>query len=88
MRVTFAAQHMACTTLIAPPLPRPAARARPALYSTLGYGVPGVIGGVAGGLLSERFGLAGGVLGGGAGGAGQRRLLRHGWRVCSPCLRP
>jgi PPP family 3-phenylpropionic acid transporter len=51
--LTFAAQHMACTSL------PDRLRARgSALYSTLGYGIPGVIGGLAGGLLSDRFGLA------------------------------
>jgi len=55
--LTFAAQHMACTTLIASHFPDRLRARGSALYSTLGYGVPGVIGGVAGGLLSERFGL-------------------------------
>ncbi|MGL6112480.1 MAG: MFS transporter, partial [Rubrivivax sp.] len=56
--VTFAAQHMACTSLIARFFPDRLRARGSALYSTLGYGVPGVIGGLAGGLLSERFGLA------------------------------
>ncbi len=55
--ITFAAQHMACTSVIARHFPD-ALRARgSALYSVLGYGVPGVLGGLAGGLLSEAFGL-------------------------------
>jgi PPP family 3-phenylpropionic acid transporter len=56
--LTFAAQHMACTSLIARFFPDRLRTRGSALYSTLGYGVPGVVGGVAGGLLSERFGLA------------------------------
>ena len=56
--LTFAAQHMACTSLIARHFPDRLRARGSALYSTLGYGVPGVIGGLAGGLLSERFGLA------------------------------
>lgn len=56
--VTFAAQHMACTSLIARFFPDRLRTRGSALYTTLGYGVPGVVGGVAGGLLSERFGLA------------------------------
>jgi len=55
--ITFAAQHMACTSVIARHFPD-ALRARgSALYSVLGYGVPGVLGGLAGGLLSEALGL-------------------------------
>lgn len=56
--LTFAAQHMACASLIASHFPDRLRARGQALYSTLGYGVPGVIGGVAGGLLSEAFGLA------------------------------
>ena len=56
--LTFAAQHMACTSLIARHFPDRLRARGSALYSTLGYGVPGVLGGLAGGLLSERFGLA------------------------------
>jgi PPP family 3-phenylpropionic acid transporter len=55
--LTFAAQHMACTTLIARFFPDRLRARGSALYSTLGYGVPGVVGGIAGGLLSEAFGL-------------------------------
>ena len=56
--ITFAAQHMACTSLIARHFPDRLRTRGSALYTTLGYGVPGVVGGVAGGLLSEAFGLA------------------------------
>jgi PPP family 3-phenylpropionic acid transporter len=56
--LTFAAQHMACTSLIARFFPDRLRARGSALYTTLGYGVPGVLGGLAGGLLSERFGLA------------------------------
>ena len=56
--ITFAAQHMACTSLIARHFPDRLRTRGSALYTTLGYGVPGVVGGVAGGLLSEQFGLA------------------------------
>jgi PPP family 3-phenylpropionic acid transporter len=55
--LTFAAHHMACTSLIARHFPDRLRARGSALYSTLGYGVPGVVGGVAGGALSERFGL-------------------------------
>ena len=56
--LTFAAQHMACTSLIARHFPDHLRARGQGLYSTLGYGVPGVVGGLAGGLLSEAFGLA------------------------------
>jgi MFS transporter, PPP family, 3-phenylpropionic acid transporter len=55
--VTFAAQHVACIKLINQHFP-PALRTRgQALYLALGYGASGVIGGMAGGALSEAFGL-------------------------------
>ncbi len=56
--LTFAAQHMACTSLIARYFPDRLRTRGSALYSVLGYGVPGVVGGLAGGLLSEHLGLA------------------------------
>jgi PPP family 3-phenylpropionic acid transporter len=55
--LTFAAQHMACTSVIARHFPDELRARGSALYSVLGYGVPGVAGGLAGGLLSETFGL-------------------------------
>ncbi len=56
--LTFAAHHMACTSLIARHFPDQLRARGSALYSTLGYGVPGVLGGLAGGVLSQRLGLA------------------------------
>jgi MFS transporter, PPP family, 3-phenylpropionic acid transporter len=55
--VTFAAQHAACITLITRHFPGSLRGRGQALYSTLGYGLSGVIGGVAGGAISERFGF-------------------------------
>ncbi|MBE7419173.1 MAG: MFS transporter [Ideonella sp.] len=54
--VTFAAQHAACITLVARYFPGRLRGRGQALYSTLGYGLSGVIGGVAGGALIERWG--------------------------------
>lgn len=52
--LTFGAQHMACTSVIARHFPD-ASRARgSALYAALGYGVPGVLGGLAGGAIAQR----------------------------------
>jgi PPP family 3-phenylpropionic acid transporter len=56
--LTFAAQHMACTSLIASYFPDRLRARGSALYSTLGYGVPGVVGGIGGGWLSQAAGLA------------------------------
>lgn len=55
--LSFAAHHLACTSLIASHFPDRLRARGSALYSVLGYGVPGVVGGVAGGWISERFGL-------------------------------
>ena len=56
--VTFAGQHAACIVLINRYFPGPLRGRGQALYTTLGYGVSGVIGGVAGGALSTQFGFA------------------------------
>jgi PPP family 3-phenylpropionic acid transporter len=56
--VTFAAQHAACIALIDRHF-HGALRGRgQALYTTLGYGASGVLGGVLGGAISQRFGFA------------------------------
>jgi MFS transporter, PPP family, 3-phenylpropionic acid transporter len=55
--VTFAAQHAACITLIDRHFAGRLRGRGQALYTTLGYGASGVIGGLAGGAISERFGL-------------------------------
>jgi MFS transporter, PPP family, 3-phenylpropionic acid transporter len=56
--ITFAAQHAACITLIARYFPGRLRGRGQALYTTLGYGASGVVGGVAGGALIERWGYA------------------------------
>lgn len=55
--LTFAAQHAACISLIDRYFAGPSRGRGQALYSTLGYGLSGVIGGVAGGALSQRWGF-------------------------------
>ena len=57
-RVTFAAQHSACIAVISRHFPGRLRGRGQALYTVLGYGASGVLGGVAGGALSERFGFA------------------------------
>jgi PPP family 3-phenylpropionic acid transporter len=54
--ITFAAQHAACITLVARYFPGRLRGRGQALYTTLGYGLSGVVGGVAGGALIERWG--------------------------------
>jgi MFS transporter, PPP family, 3-phenylpropionic acid transporter len=56
--VTFAGQHAACIQLISRYFPGPLRGRGQALYTTLGYGLSGVIGGVAGGWLSAAHGFA------------------------------
>jgi PPP family 3-phenylpropionic acid transporter len=69
--ITFAAQHSACIAVhLAPFSGRLRSRGQ-ALYTVLGYGASGVLGGVAGGAMSERSRLRRGLLG------GQRRLRRR-----------
>lgn len=56
--ITFAAHHTVCIAWISEHFPGRLRGRGQALYSVLGYGVPGVLGGVAGGALSSRLGLA------------------------------
>ncbi len=55
--VTFAAQHAACISMVNRHFPGALRGRGQALYSTLGYGLSGVIGGVAGGAISQRWGF-------------------------------
>jgi PPP family 3-phenylpropionic acid transporter len=55
--VTFAGQHAACIQLLSRYFPGPLRGRGQALYTTLGYGISGVIGGVAGGWLSTTHGF-------------------------------
>jgi len=55
--VTFAAQHTACIAVINRRFPGRLRGRGQALYTVLGYGASGVIGGVAGGALSQALGF-------------------------------
>ena len=55
--LTFAAHHSACIALLSHHFPGSLRGRGQALYTVLGYGFPGVLGGLAGGALSTRFGL-------------------------------
>jgi PPP family 3-phenylpropionic acid transporter len=54
--ITFAAQHAACIALVSRYFPDRLRGRGQALYTTLGYGLSGVVGGVGGGALIERWG--------------------------------
>lgn len=56
--VSFAAQHAACIAMIHRWFPGALRGRGQALYSTLGYGCSGVLGGLAGGWLGSRHGFA------------------------------
>jgi PPP family 3-phenylpropionic acid transporter len=56
--LTFAAQHSACIAVVSRHFPGRQRSRGQALYAVLGYGASGVIGGVAGGALSQAFGFA------------------------------
>ncbi|MEY4735928.1 MAG: hypothetical protein RL302_247 [Pseudomonadota bacterium] len=56
--LTFAAHHSACIALLSHHFPGRLRGRGQALYSVIGYGIPGVIGALLGGQLSEQFGLA------------------------------
>jgi PPP family 3-phenylpropionic acid transporter len=55
--VTFAAHHAACTSLVDRHFAGRLRGRGQALYSMLGYGLSGVIGGVGGGAISQRWGF-------------------------------
>jgi PPP family 3-phenylpropionic acid transporter len=55
--LTFAAHHSACIALVSHHFPGSLRGRGQALYTVIGYGVPGVIGGLVGGQLSARWGL-------------------------------
>ena len=56
--ITFAAHHAACITLVQRLFPGRLRGRGQALYTTLGYGVSGVVGGVGGGWLISHLGFA------------------------------
>jgi PPP family 3-phenylpropionic acid transporter len=56
--LTFAAQHSACIAVVSRHFPGRQRGRGQALYAVLGYGASGVLGGVAGGALSESLGFA------------------------------
>ena len=55
--LTFAAHHTACIALLSHHFPGRLRGRGQALYTVIAYGFPGVLGGLLGGVLSERWGL-------------------------------
>lgn len=55
--LTFAAHHSMCITLLSQHFPGSLRGRGQALYTVVGYGFPGVLGGLLGGVLSSRLGL-------------------------------
>ncbi|MDP4609204.1 MAG: MFS transporter [Burkholderiaceae bacterium] len=55
--ITFAAHHTACIALLSHFFPGRLRGRGQAMYSTIGYGVTGVLGGLGGGVLTTHFGL-------------------------------
>ncbi len=55
--LTFAAHHTACLSLLAQHFPGNLSGRSMALYTVIAYGIPGVLGSWAGGLLSQAYGL-------------------------------
>ncbi len=55
--LTFAAHHTACVAMVSHHFPGRLRGRGQALYTVIAYGFPGVLGGLLGGLISERFGL-------------------------------
>ncbi len=56
--ITFAAHHTACIALLSHHFPGRLRGRGQALYTVIGYGLPGVLGGLGGGLLSTTMGLS------------------------------
>ena len=56
--ITFAAHHAACFTLVHKLFPDRLRGRGQALYTTLGYGLSGVLGGIGGGWIISHFGFA------------------------------
>jgi PPP family 3-phenylpropionic acid transporter len=56
---TFATHHTVCIAMLSHHFPGRLRGRGQALYTVIGYGFPGILGGLAGGLISTKYGLAG-----------------------------
>jgi len=56
--LTFATHHTVCIALLSHHFPGRLRGRGQALYASIGYGVPGVLGALGGGALSDAFGLS------------------------------
>ena len=57
--ITFATHHTVCIALLSHHFPGRLRGRGQALYTVIGYGFPGVLGGLTGGLISTKYGLSG-----------------------------
>jgi PPP family 3-phenylpropionic acid transporter len=55
--ITFASHHTVCISILSKHFPGRLRGRGQALYASIGYGIPGVLGALLGGVLSESFGL-------------------------------
>jgi PPP family 3-phenylpropionic acid transporter len=55
--ITFAAHHTVCVTWLSQRFPGQMRGRAQAIYTIVAYGLPGVLGGLAGGVLSSHWGL-------------------------------
>ena len=81
--LTFAGQHTACIAVINRHFPGRLRGRGQALYTVLGYGLSGVIGGVGGGALSQVYGFASVFWAASGRRAGRRAVLQPGLRAGS-----
>ncbi len=79
--LTFAAQHSACIAVITRHFPGRFRGRGQALYAVLGYGASGVVGGLAGGALSQAWGFAAVFWGGALAGALGAGCAARAWRL-------
>jgi PPP family 3-phenylpropionic acid transporter len=56
---TFATHHTVCIAMLSHHFPGRLRGRGQALYTVIGYGIPGVLGGIVGGVLSTKYGIGG-----------------------------
>ena len=82
--LTFAGQHSSCIAVINRHFPGRLRGRGQALYTVLGYGASGVVGGLVGGVLSDRLGFAAVFWGASAAGTVATLCSLRAWRLARP----
>ena len=82
--LTFAGQHSSCIAVINRHFPSRLRGRGQALYTVLGYGASGVVGGLVGGVLSERLGFAAVFWGASAAGIVAALCSLRAWGLARP----